>query len=181
MEGTLLRLIASLFLIVFAAGLAQAEGYHLRPGDRIEVTVWQEPKLNRVVVVAPDGRISFPLAGRIKAGGTTVENLPWEECIKRYDRPHTFFYLDPPYWQAEGYGVPFDWAQYERISSTMRACKGKVMLSINAHPDIRSCFAGLATRELPIKYSVFANNGKPKQTVELVIMNYDIETGSGPP
>lgn len=73
MEGTLLRLIASLFLIVFAAGLAQAEGYHLRPGDRIEVTVWQEPKLNRVVVVAPDGRISFPLAGRIKAGGTTVD------------------------------------------------------------------------------------------------------------
>lgn len=122
-----------------------------------------------------------PSAAHLRlAGGTTVENLPWEECIKRYDRPHTFFYLDPPYWQAEGYGVPSDWSQYERISSTMRSCKGKVMLSINAHPDIRSCFAGLAARELSIKYSVGANNGKPKQTVELVIMNYDIETGSGP-
>lgn len=27
------------------------------------------------------------------AGGTTIENLPWKECIERYDRPHTFFYL----------------------------------------------------------------------------------------
>ena len=47
------------------------------------------------------------------AGGTTVENLPWQECLRRYDRPHTFFYMDPPYWQTEGYGVPFPFEQYE--------------------------------------------------------------------
>lgn len=28
-------------------------------------------------------------------------------CIDRYDRVHTLFYLDPPYWETEGYGVPF--------------------------------------------------------------------------
>lgn len=111
------------------------------------------------------------------AGGTTVENLPWEECMKRYDRPHTFFYLDPPYWQTEGYGVPFDWSQYERIVDQMRGCRGKVMLSINDHPDIRRCFSGLAVRELSIKYSVGVTHGKPKQRKELVITNYDIETG----
>ena len=73
MEGTLLRLIACLFAVIWVSGIARADTYILKPGDRLEVTVWQEPKLNRVVVVAPDGRISFPLAGRIKAGGTTLD------------------------------------------------------------------------------------------------------------
>ncbi len=48
--------------------------------------------------------------------GTYVENLPWLECAKRYDRPHTFFYMDPPYWQTEGYGVNFPFEQYERMA-----------------------------------------------------------------
>lgn len=39
--------------------------------------------------------------------GTYIENLAWQDCMKRYDRAHTFFYCDPPYWQTEGYGVPF--------------------------------------------------------------------------
>jgi len=28
-------------------------------------------------------------------------------CPERYDRPHTFHYMDPPYWQTAGYGVDF--------------------------------------------------------------------------
>ncbi len=69
----MLRLIACLFVVLAFSGIARAESYILKPGDRLEVTVWQEPRLNRIVVVAPDGRISFPLAGRIKAGGTTLD------------------------------------------------------------------------------------------------------------
>lgn len=37
-----------------------------------------------------------------------IEHLSWQACIERYDRSHTLFYMDPPYWQTEGYGVPFD-------------------------------------------------------------------------
>jgi DNA adenine methylase len=37
-------------------------------------------------------------AAHLRLAGTTVENLPWQEVLRRYDRPHTFFYLDPPYW-----------------------------------------------------------------------------------
>lgn len=40
-----------------------------------------------------------------RLSGTYVENLPWLECAERYDRPHTFHYMDPPYWQTAGYGV----------------------------------------------------------------------------
>ena len=93
-------------------------------------------------------------AAHMRLTGTNVENLSWQDCMKRYDRSHTFFYLDPPYWQTEGYGVPFEFDQYEQMAETMRRCKGKVMVSINDHPDIRRAFDGLPMLELGIKYSV---------------------------
>ena len=51
-----------------------------------------------------------------RLSGTYVENLPWLECAERYDRAHTFHYMDPPYWQTAGYGVDFPFENYERIS-----------------------------------------------------------------
>lgn len=33
-----------------------------------------------------------------RLSGTYVENLPWLDCAEHYDRPHTFQYMDPPYW-----------------------------------------------------------------------------------
>lgn len=113
------------------------------------------------------------------ANGTTVENLPWGDCVRRYDREHTFFYADPPYWQTEGYGVPFEWYQYVAMADFMRTCQGKVMLSINDHPDIRACFGDFRMHELDIRYSVANNQGKPKESSELVIMNYDSGSAGG--
>ena len=54
---------------------AAAQLEPLRPGDKIQISVWQDPKLDRTVVVGPDGMISFPLAGHIKAGGMTPQAL----------------------------------------------------------------------------------------------------------
>lgn len=113
------------------------------------------------------------------AGGTTVENLGWRECMAKYDRPHTFFYLDPPYWQTEGYGVPFEWPEYEALASVMRTLKGKVMLSINDHPDIRKAFAGLVTHQTDITYSVGNSNGPQAESRELVITNYEPQAMGG--
>ena len=50
----------------------------LKPGDTLSITVLQDPKLDRNVVVDPLGEIAFPLAGRIRARGLTplaVENM----------------------------------------------------------------------------------------------------------
>ena len=41
-------------------------------------------------------------AAHLRLAGKFIENLPWRECMRRYDRPNTFFYADPPYWEAEG-------------------------------------------------------------------------------
>ena len=49
-------------------------------------------------------------AAHLRLTGVMIEQLPWLDCATRYDRPHSFLYMDPPYWQTEGYGVPFDYA-----------------------------------------------------------------------
>jgi DNA adenine methylase len=52
------------------------------------------------------------------------------------------------------------------------------MLSINDHPDIRAAFAGMTMHEIDIRYSVANNQGRSKESGELVIMNYD-QVGNG--
>jgi polysaccharide biosynthesis/export protein len=67
-------LLGMLFLSLFAHG-ASAQDYRVRAGDQLQVTVWEDEKLNRSVLVAPDGKISLPLAGRIRASGRTAEEI----------------------------------------------------------------------------------------------------------
>jgi DNA adenine methylase len=112
-------------------------------------------------------------AAHLRLASAYIERLDWKDCIKRYDREHSFFYMDPPYWQTEGYGVPFDWAEYETMATLMRTIKGKAMLSINDHPDIRQCFEGFHVVEVPIKYTVGGGQGVDR--IELIISNWDVE------
>lgn len=60
--------------------------YRIGPGDVLEITVWKNEDLSRIVVVLPDGSISFPLVGRFVAGGKTVEALQneMEKKLSRY-------------------------------------------------------------------------------------------------
>lgn len=108
-----------------------------------------------------------------RLAGVYVENLSWMECAERYDRAHTFLYMAPPYWQTEGYGVDFPFEEYQRMADFMRRCKGKVMVSINDHPDIRAVFAGFHMERLDIRYSVTnQRQGQAAETGELVILNW---------
>jgi polysaccharide export outer membrane protein len=65
-----------LLALVFLCGFwASAGAQALQPGDTIAISVYQDPKLDRQVVIGPTGMISFPLAGQIRAGGLTPAAL----------------------------------------------------------------------------------------------------------
>lgn len=49
--------------------------YRIGKEDVLEVVVYKEPELSRVVPVRPDGRISLPLAGEVEAAGKTPSEL----------------------------------------------------------------------------------------------------------
>ena len=52
-----------------------ASAYRVNPGDDLEVYVWGEERLQRVVRVLPDGTMSFPLVGQIVAQGQRLSDL----------------------------------------------------------------------------------------------------------
>jgi polysaccharide export outer membrane protein len=61
--------------------------YHLHPGDKVIVGVYDDPKLlPQEITVTPDGKISYPLAGEIIAAGKTVEQVRLEiqTKLKKY-------------------------------------------------------------------------------------------------
>ena len=111
-------------------------------------------------------------AVHIRLANVVIEHLPWQECLQRYDRAGTLFYLDPPYWQTEGYGVAFGMEQYEQMAALMRSMKGRAVLSINDHPDIRRVFHGLPLVSLQLEYSM-ARQHTGKKSGELIIKSWE--------
>ena len=57
------------------------QAYRLNPGDELQITVFQEQGLDQKVLVRPDGMISFPLAGHVRAAGQTTQQV--EAVLKR--------------------------------------------------------------------------------------------------
>lgn len=88
--GALLQLraaVAALLLLLPVTAFAQsapadepatvpvADGYRIGPEDVLDISVWNQPELNRVVPVRPDGMISLPLVNDVQAGGRTPMEL----------------------------------------------------------------------------------------------------------
>ena len=106
----------------------------------------------------------------LRLSRTLIEHLDWHKCIERYDRPHTLFYCDPPYWGTEGYGVEFGLENYDHIADLARSIKGKMIISVNDIPEMRQVFNGLNIHSVEINYSL-AGKGTPRR--ELIVSNLE--------
>ncbi len=106
----------------------------------------------------------------LRLSRVNIEHLDWVKCIEKYDRPHTFFYLDPPYYETAGYGVDFGLEQYEKMAELSRTIKGKMIISINDHPTIRELFKDHDIKTVAIKYTVGVVKTR-KESKELIIRN----------
>jgi len=103
----------------------------------------------------------------------TIENLDWRDCINRYDRPHTLFYLDPPYYQAKDYRYNFKEEDFVALAAILGQIKGKFVLSLGDHPLMRKFFKSFKIEQLTVKYSTARkeeSKGKPRQ--ELLVNNF---------
>lgn len=107
--------------------------------------------------------------------GVTIEQLPFERFIPRYDRPGMLFYLDPPYFGCENdYGADvFDRADFARLAGILRGARGQFILSINDHPTVREIFAGFEMKTVETTYTLStASAGGAKRVGELIISNF---------
>ena len=64
---------------------AAEPSYTIQPGDKLQISVWNEPDLRNEVVVAPDGGIAFPLVGEMSVIGKSVVELR-EDIVERLSR-----------------------------------------------------------------------------------------------
>lgn len=62
-------------LLALPASLLQADSYQIRQGDVLDVSVWGDDTLKKVIRVLPDGSISFPLAGQINVAGQSSADV----------------------------------------------------------------------------------------------------------
>jgi len=54
------------------------EGYLIGSGDVLDIAVWKDEALTRLCVVRPDGFITFPLVGEVRAAGRTASQVKAE-------------------------------------------------------------------------------------------------------
>ncbi|MES2905058.1 MAG: DNA adenine methylase [Pseudomonadota bacterium] len=104
--------------------------------------------------------------------GVTIERLPWQDFIDRYDRPGTLFYLDPPYYGSEGdYGKSlFSRDEFTIMAARLRTLKGRFVLSLNDHPVVREIFGGFDFEEIGVTYTI-GGMDKALKAGELIISN----------
>ncbi|MBC8240472.1 MAG: DNA adenine methylase [Alphaproteobacteria bacterium] len=108
-----------------------------------------------------------------RLASVVIECLPWSEAIRRYDRPETLFYLDPPYWGSEGdYGKDlFAREDFTALAAQLAAIKGQFILSINDTPEIRQIFLPFTIEPVETTYTIAGNN-KAKKAGELIITGH---------
>lgn len=71
------KVISFLFVMIIAVFDVHSETdmYVIGPGDLLFVSVWKEDGMQKETLVKPDGYITFPLVGDIKAGGMSTQSL----------------------------------------------------------------------------------------------------------
>jgi len=62
--------------------------YLIGPGDSVDIYVWGNPDVSRVVTVRPDGKVTVPLVEDLQASGKTAYELArkLEEAYAQYIR-----------------------------------------------------------------------------------------------
>ncbi len=94
------------------------------------------PKINLV-------RLEEDLSAvHLRLAGATIERLPWETYIERYDR---------------------------RMAEALKGIRGKFIMSINDVPEIRAIFCGFPTTAVKTSYSSRREN---RAASELLIKNF---------
>lgn len=122
---------------------------------------------------------NFPLieaaAGRLQK--VIVENKDCKKLIAQYDRTESFFYCDPPYYQADQYyeSVSADGFDHQGLAETLFGIKGKFLLSYNDCPYIRELYThpGIVIEGTTRLSNIAQRYDNGKQYPELLISNYD--------
>ena len=114
-----------------------------------------------------------------------IENKDFEKLLHQYDRPVSFFYLDPPYHATEGYYQNigedgFTEADHIRLRDALMRIEGKFLLSYNDDAFVRGLYdrPGIYLMETTRINNIKQRYDNGAQFPELLIANYDLRERS---
>lgn len=73
--GMALPTVAEAQLSVPPGATVAGTPYRINPGDELEIHVWGDERLQRDVLVLPDGTFAFPLVGQVNAAGRLPSDI----------------------------------------------------------------------------------------------------------
>ena len=132
-----------------------------------------------------DIRSDFPIIDMAtrRLANVVIENGSFENVIRHYDRPASFFYCDPPYHNSEQFYKNiggFGQEQHILLRDTLLGINGRFLLSYNDDDFVRELYDHkgiyfLETRRLHNMRQRFEGGA---EFPELLIANYDLNDPS---
>ena len=119
---------------------------------------------------------------RKRIGGSTIENLDFEELISRYPPDERdFWYLDPPYYVAteekDYYRQKFPLEDHKRLRDSIQKIddgNGKFMLSYDYREEVKEMYSQFNIQTLNIQYCGATKEARYKERKEYLITNYEL-------
>lgn len=101
-----------------------------------------------------------------------IFNKSYRNLIPRYNKPHVFLYLDPPYYgKEEFYDARFTAEDHGCLADLLTGFKGQFMLSYNDCSEVRELYKNFKIEAITTTYSALGKvNGAAGN--ELIITNY---------
>ena len=109
-----------------------------------------------------------------------IDHLDFRDCIKNWDSPETFFFLDPPYLTSKSYGWygnDFKLGDHEDLAKVLVGVKGKWLLTLDDTPELRRLYRGFEIRPISSKLSSakVEKGTKRVDLAQILVSNYSLE------
>ena len=100
-----------------------------------------------------------------------IEHVDWEKCITLYDRPTTFFFVDPPYTEC-GTTMYEGWTNtdVQILRDRLARIVGTWMVTLNDTPAIRAIFSGCKIESVRRALGINNRSGKPSRIYREIII-----------
>ncbi len=123
-----------------------------------------------------------PVRNRLRT--VLIENLPWETCFDRYDRPGVVMYIDPPYPnnKCNYFHNMRDWNDHRHLANRLGSAQCRWILSSYDIPEIRELYQPFNSYFRPVQSASGMNitkRGTGRVTNrEVLVTNFDLSTPS---
>jgi len=163
-EDELRRALRFAYLTWFSFGAKQQHFGSIRPGDTSSKPV----RRSLVEVRALLENVALRLYRVL------IEQRDFAVCIRRWDSPATFFYVDPPYIGSRGQDAVYAELpprRQQELARMLRRVRGQWLLSINDCAVARSLYRGLRFERVAVRQTLQLGSNSAMRR-ELLIRNF---------